>query len=291
MKKAQKTNKSAARSTRTRDERATNAQPTRRAFVPIVREFRAHTQKNQARLWIPIETNLIFRYEFAACSLQTRYIFVAIVLYCGGNGIDEIPLDAKFMASVLVADERTIQKSFDELLFKNLLVEKKERENRQEQTDRQETAGAGVSVDSENLSQTESENQSSLLKIVPATSSNGNGKHSIYSIEECLKYVEACQAKGEAIQSPKALANHLHKTGEADAFIMATLYPAKQEELDREQFGEPIRFSDEPCRVCFGAKMADAGGKGFRACEHCRNERGKSTGFEPKGESSNENAN
>ncbi len=242
-------------------------------------------------MWIPIETSLLVRYEFASCSLQTRYIFVAIVLFCGANGIEEIPLDARFMSSVLVADERTIQKSFDELISKNLLVERKEREIEKTQTDRKETPGGGVSVDFENISQTESENQSSLLKIVPATGSNGNGKHSIYSIEECLKYVEVCQSKGEAIQSPKALANHLHKTGEADAFIMQTLYPAKQEELDREQFGEPIRFSDEPCRVCFGAKMADAGGKGFRACEHCRNERGKSTGLEPKGETDDENAN
>ena len=193
------------------------------------------------------------------------------------------------MASVLVADERTIQKSFDELLFKNLLVEKKERIERKEQTDRQEN---GVSVDSENLFKTEDENQSSLLKIVPAVaSSTGNGKHSQFTIEECLKYVEVCQSKGETVQSPKALANHLHKTGEADAFIMATLYPAKQEEIDREQFGEPVQFSDQPCRFCFGAKMADVGGKGFRACEHCRNERGKSTGLEPKGESDDENAN
>ena len=292
MKKARETNKSAARSPQKRDERATNAQPTRRAFVPIVREFRAHTQKNQARLWIPVETNLIFRYEFAACSLQTRYIFVAIVLYCGGNGTDEIPLDAKFMASVLVADERTISKSFDELLFKNLLVEKKDREKEKKDTDRQETAGAGVSVIDENLFKTESENQSSLLKIVPAVaSSNGNAKHSQFTIEECLKYVEVCQSNGEAVQSPKALANHLHKTGEADALIMATLYPAKQEEIEREQFGEPVQFTDQPCRVCFGAKMADADGKGFRACGHCRNERGKSTGLEPEGETSDENQN
>jgi hypothetical protein len=143
-----------------------------------------------------------------------------------------------------------------------------------------------VCVDSENLFQTEDENPGDSLKNVPQMNSNGSAKHhSIYSIEECLRYVEACQAKGETVNSPNALANHLHKTGEADALIMATLYPAKQEEIDREQFGAPRQFTDQPCRVCFGAKMADAGGKGFRQCEHCKNERGKSTGFEPKGES------
>ncbi len=243
-------------------------------------------------MWIPIETSLLVRYEFASCSLQTRYILVAIVLFCGANGIEEIPLDARFMSSVLVADERTIQKSFDELISKNLLVERKEREIEKTQTDRKETPGGGVSVDFENISQTESENQNGLLKIVPTTNgANGNSKHSQFTIEECLRYVEACQAKGEAIQSPKALANHLHKSGDADAFIMATLYPAKQEEIDREQFGEPIQFLDEPCGVCFGAKMADADGKGFRACEHCKNERGKSTGLLRQGEASDENTN
>lgn len=277
-----------AKEPRIKDENSADSGRVRFAFVPIVREFRAHTQKNQARLWIPVETSLLVRYEFASCSLQTRYIFVAVVLFCGANGIEEIPLDAKFMSSVLVADERTIQKSFDELISKKLLVERKERETERTQTERQETAGAGVSVEFENLSKTEDENQSGLLKIVPlhATSNgaNGNSKHSGFTIEECLRYVEVCQSKGDAIQNPKALASHLFKTGTADAFITATLYPAKQEELMREQFGAPVSFSDEPCRICFGAKMADADGKGFRKCEHCRDERGKSTGFEPEGE-------
>jgi len=62
------------------------------------------------------------------------------------------------------------------------------------------------------------------------------------------------------------------------------LYPEKAIEAERETFGEPIIFSDDPCVACFGAKMADADGKGFRACEHCKNERGKSTGLEPEGE-------
>jgi hypothetical protein len=263
--------------------------PVRFAFVPIVREFRAHTQKNYARLWIPIETSLLVRYEFASCSLQTRYLFVAIVLYCGANGLDEIPLDAKFMASVLVADERTVEKSFVELISKKLLVEREKREKRKEQTDRQDAAGAGVlCVKSENLFQEiaeeeKTENENPLLKIVlPGNESNGN-KHSLYSIEECLRYVEVCRAKGEAIQSPKALANHLHKTGEADAFILATLYPEKARQEESKIYGEPVKFSADPCTVCFGARM-EITPRGARPCPHCRNERGKATGFEPERE-------
>lgn len=295
------TKKETAQKSIAKNEISAAAKQMRFAFVPIVREFRAHTQKNQARLWMPVETSLLVRYEFASCSLQTRYVFVAIVLFCGANGIEQIPLDARFMSSVLIADERTIQKSFDELLAKNLLVERGERTERAEktertekkartpeQTDRLETAAAGVSVESENFFQTAEENsQNDLPKIAAASSAKfpANGKNSIYSIEECLRYVEACQSKGETVNSPKALANHLHKTGEADAFIRATLYPAQHEELLQAEFGAPVRFSAEPCAVCFGAKMADADGRGFRACEHCRNERGKATGFEPEGDS------
>ena len=97
-----------------------------------------------------------------------------------------------------------------------------------------------------------------------------------------MKYVELCKSDGETVKSPKALANHLFKTGEADSFIMATLYPAKQKEVDLQTFGEPRPFSAKPCSICYGAKMADVDDKGFRACQHCKNEKGKSTGFEPE---------
>lgn len=289
--KTKKSNKNVANVRHIRDERATNVRQVRYVYAPILQEFRAHTKKNEARLWIPIETNLISRYEFAACSLPTRYIFVAIVLYCAGNGIDAIPLDAKFMSSVLVADSRTIEKSFEELLLKNLLVERKEREEKKEQTDRQDAHERGVSVDDFNSfqNQDENKNENGLSKIVDLIPNlNGNGKHSQFTIEECLKYVEACQAKGDSIQSPKALANHLSKTGDADAFILATLYPEQAAEVERETFGEPIAFTDVPCSVCFGARLADVDGRGHRKCEHCRDERGKSTGFEPKGERDDE---
>ena len=288
--------KSAPNAHRTRIERASNTPRTRAknvkntpekpeipaessrvrfAFVPTVREFRRHTKQNQARLWIPVETSLLVRYEFASCSLQTRYVFVAIVLYCGANGIEEIPLDAKFMSSVLVADERTVMRSLKELLGKKLLVEREQ--ERKEKTDRQPDKNGVVCVDSPNLFQNEAENQADLSKQdLPRKNL------SQFSIEECLKYVELCKSDGETVKSPKALANHLFKTGEADSFITATLYPAKQKEVDLQTFGEPRPFSAKPCSICYGAKMADVDDKGFRACQHCKNEKGKSTGFEPE---------
>lgn len=285
--KTKNSNKSAARSQRTRDEQATNARRTRYLYAPIMQKFRGYLKKdvaNAPQIWMPIECNLLFRYEFAACSLQTRYLFVAILLYCGARGTDEIPVDIRFLSNALNADARTIGKSLEELEIIGLLAERKkergfEREDKKD-TDRQkETDENGVSVDSENLFQNESENQSKngLVK------KDSNGHLSQFTIEECLRYVEKCQSKGDAIKNPKALATNLYQTGTADSFILSTLYPERAAEAEREVYGEPVQFTDEPCRVCFGAKMSDADGKGFRKCVHCQNERGKSTGFEPKG--------
>lgn len=337
--KTKKSNKSVARSQRTGDERATNAQRTRdeRAtirtlFVPIMQKFRGYLKKdvaNAPQIWMPIECNLLFRYEFAACSLQTRYLFVAIVLYCGARGTDEIPVDIRFLANALNADARTIGKSLEELEKFGLLLERKkdrgfEREEFKD-TDRQtESAGARVCVDDSNLSKTKAENQSSLSNGNPPRdvfNENGNhsneslidvdarrvagsintsthqsinqsttrtseptgrGKHSEFSIEECLRYVEVCQSKGERVQSPKALARNLFDTGSSDAFIMQTLYPERAEEREAKQFGAPIRFTTNPCATCFGAKLADTDGKGYRACPNCKNERGMTTGYEPE---------
>ncbi len=110
-----------------------------------------------------------------------------------------------------------------------------------------------------------------------------NGHLSQFSLDECLKYVRICEAKGEPIKNAKGLANHLYKTGDSDAFILATLYPEKREKAEREIYGEPKKFSDEPCAVCFGSKMEVVEGKGARPCPNCKNERGQNTGKQPEG--------
>lgn len=291
---------------RTGDEQVTNAQQTgderaanRALFVPIMEIFRSYLRKdvaNSPQIWLPIETNLIFRYEFAACSIQTRYIFVAILLYCGQRGIDVIPDDKRFLASCLNADARTIEKALPELENFGLLLErKKERKIRKEQTDRKkENADAGVSVSSENLSKTVEENGDenrgenpgenpvdNEADKQPEAQKSSNNQQSSFSLDECKRYVEAEIKDGAPIQNAAALAMKLFRTGEADSFIKAKLYPERH---DREQFGEPRRFSLDACTVCFGAKMADTGGRGYRPCGHCVNEKGKSTGYEPEPE-------
>jgi hypothetical protein len=111
-----------------------------------------------------------------------------------------------------------------------------------------------------------------------------NGHQSEFSISEILKYVRLCADKGDAIKNPQGLAANLYQTGNADAFIRAALYPEQQKEIDREIYGEPRPFTRDPCTVCFGAKMSNTDGKGYRKCAHCKDERGKSTGLEPEEE-------
>jgi hypothetical protein len=260
-----------ANARRTGDEQEANVEQTGYLFVPLFNQFRRNLRrdfvKNESTTWIPVECSLLVCYEFAACSLQTRYIFVAILLLCGMRGSDKIPADPRFLAKALSADRRTVEKSIRELVAANLLAERKtERKKDETRTDR-ETEAAGA--DSENLSKT-------------------NSHQSQFSLEECLQYVQICETKGEKIISPKGLANHLYKTGDADAFILATLYPKKLAEAEREIYGEPRRFLDEPCLVCFGSKMEVVEGRGARPCPNCKNEKGSSTGKQPEGEKENE---
>lgn len=289
-KKTTKTNKSAAKLQQSCSKVAAELQQICYKSVPLLHKFRGYLRKEVANLpqiWLPIECNLLFRYEFATLSPQTRYIFVAILLYCGARGTDEIPINTAFLANALAVDARLLKKSLEELEKANLLTERKIEREEKKDTDRQKEADDGsVSVDDSSLSKTEDEDQSenSLLKRNFAGSSNGNAKHSQFTIEECLRYAEVCQAKGDAIQNPKALASNLFKTGDADAFILATLYPERAAEAERETFGKPTIFTDEPCAVCFGAKMEVVKDKGARPCQHCKDERGKSTGLEPEGE-------
>lgn len=271
-----------------RDESATKAQPIRYAFVPLLHQFRdEHTNKNrqsQARTWIPVECSLLIRYEFAALSPQTRYAFVAILLYCGMRGIDVIPLDSKFLASALVIDERTLRKSLVELENAELLLDRqKDLKEKTEKTHRQ-TEPNGVCVDL-NVFRNKAENENEEVFNKSDSAANGGDHLSKFSLAECLSYVQLCVAKGDAIKNPHGLAMNLFQTGKSDAFIRAAMFPEDQKQSDLETYGAPVQFSAEPCSVCFGAKMSDVDGKGYRKCERCKDEQGKSTGFLRQGES------
>lgn len=60
-----------------------------------------------------------------------------------------------------------------------------------------------------------------------------------FSFDECLRYVELCIAKGQTVKNAYGLAVTLHQSGDADAFIQATLYP---EPIKAEQ---TIEYADD----------------------------------------------
>ncbi len=173
------------------------------------------------------------------------------------------------------------------------LEQNRTEENRSEENTPQQSAHAENGADAENRvvvcdfsksfkSESENENANGFKKltIVPE---DGGGKSNLsqFTLAECLSYVELCVAKGDAIKNPRGLAANLFQTGNSDAFIRALMFPEDQKQSDLETYGAPRLFSDEPCAICFGAKMADADGRGYRKCEHCVNERGRASGFEP----------
>lgn len=260
-----------------------------------VRNFDAlQMYKDRNPIWIKLYCSILDDYEFAQIPDETKFHAVGLMLLASRLN-NRFPEDEPWLRQKINANSEINLKLLLEIGFlvpikgsrsnekktfnackslkkqgKSVTQNKNLRSVEQNTTEENITEhnttehAAAVSVDSENFSQ------------------NGfNGHKSKFSIEECFQYVGICQTKGEDIKNPKGLANHIYKTGEADAFILATLYPDKQSEVEKIRYGEPRQFSDKPCKVCFGAKMADANGKGFRKCEHCRDEKGISTGFEP----------
>lgn len=274
--------------------------------------------KDRNPIWIKLYCSILDDYEFAQIPDETKFHAVGLMLLASRLN-NKFPEDEPWLRQKINANSEINLKLLLEIGFLDVIKgsrsnEKKSfngckslkrngksvtqnknlrsveqnttEENKTEHntTEHGETA-SGVSCvefekEKEEVSsrKTEIENQKSKVK----------DQRSIFSIDECFRYVEICRAKGEEVKNAKGLANHLFKTGEADSFIQAALYPEKLAEVEKIRYGEPRQFSDEPCTVCFGAKMANPDGRGFRKCEHCRDEKGKATGLEPFGEIENE---
>lgn len=262
-------------------------------LIPKLQNFFKNKKKNTSLIWIPVETALIFDTNFQQLSTPTKAVFLQLFLLCGVLGNCELPFNINYLSRMLGVNRCRIRDSLSELFETGLCVVKmtpreREREKEQkEQTDRQEENAALGVVSCVDLENSKDERRKTNLELQISDSkiedqkSNFKNQTSQFSIEECLKYVEICKSKGDEIKNAKALAMNLFKTGEADAFILATLYPIKQKEIDRETYGEPRQFTEEPCKVCYGARLANPDGRGFRKCSHCFDEKGKPTGLEP----------
>ena len=270
-------------------------------YIPMMEEFFQSKRKNDALVWIPVPCSLLFRDDFQNLCTATKCIFVAFMLLCGTRGKNEIPFRINYLTRIVGVNKRTMSKGIEELFGAKMLCQRERKKAEQSteentQTDtRRETAAAEnrvVVCDFSKSSKTESETRSEIpagfKKLTAVPDDGGKDISSQFTLAECLSYVQLCVGRGDAIKNPHGLATSLFQTGKSDAFIRAAMFPEDQKQTDLEIYGEPVRFSDEPCSVCFGAKMADADGKGYRKCEHCKNEKGKSTGFEPEGEKKND---
>lgn len=276
--------------------------------------------KDKNPIWIKLYCSLLDDYEFAQISDQNKFHAIGLMILAARLN-NRLPDDELWLRKQINANQKINVKLLLEIGFLEVIkgARKKKKnsfnggnsletlgnvssavlensensssieQNRTEEkrkeeniTDTEQNENARVSVSDLNLFSEVSENNPNLpnageLKQIVKKDSSDSGSQ--FSLDECRKYVEKEIEDGATIQNPSALAMKLFNTGQADSFIMQKLYP---KEFEKKTFGEPRQFSsDEPCAVCFGAKLADADGKGFRPCENCKNEKGISTGWQP----------
>lgn len=284
-----------------------------------VRNFDAlQHYKDRNPIWIKLYCSILEDYDFARLPDETKFHAVGLMLLASRSNNkfpeDEVWLRAKINAEKEINLEVLLEIEFLEVISDKKGAKTDENFNgkratnaRKSKKTKDESASATFQADENRASaehsrteenkthieQTRGDDSTSpeeekAVRVNFENQAKTNGHLSQFSLDECLKYVRICEAKGEPIKNAKGLANHLYKTGDSDAFILATLYPEKREEAEREIYGEPRKFTDEPCAVCFGSKMEVVEGKGARTCPNCKNERGQSTGKQPEGEKENE---
>ncbi len=284
-----------------------------------VRNFDAlQHYKDRNPIWIKLYCSILEDYDFARLPDETKFHAVGLMLLASRSN-NKFPEDEEWLRAKINANSKINLQTLLEIQFLEVLSDKKGAKT-DENFDGKRTTNAGKSKKTkdkfasttfqeakscasaehsrteENKTHTEQTRdddstppeEENAVRVNFENQAKTNGHRSQFSLDECLRYVSICESKGEPIKNAKGLANHLYKTGDSDAFILATLYPEKREEAEREIYGEPRKFLDEPCAVCFGSKMEVVEGKGARLCLNCKNEKGHSTGKQPEGENENE---
>lgn len=101
---------------------------TERLFCPHFAQNQSGNIESKALNYVKLETSMQLSYGFVASSLQSRGVFVSILLLCGITGSAYIPLRYKYLAKALSCDARTLKTSIAELLENGLLVLDREKE-------------------------------------------------------------------------------------------------------------------------------------------------------------------
>jgi len=285
-----------------------------------VRNFDAlQHYKDRNPIWIKLYCSILEDYDFARLPDETKFHAVGLMLLASRSN-NKFPDDEEWLRAKINANSKINLQILLEIEFLEIISDKKGAKT-DENFDGKRTTNAHKSKKTkddlasatfkeakscasaehnrteENKTHTEQTRAAlspddvkdeTAVRVNFENQAKTNGHRSQFSLDECLKYVRICETKGEPIKNAKGLANHLYKTGDFDAFILATLYPEKREKAEREIYGEPRKFTNEPCAVCFGSKMEVVEGRGARNCPNCKNERGQSTGKQPEGENENE---
>ena len=274
-------------------------------------QFQHYKERNP--IWIKLYCSLLDDYDFARLPDQTKFHAVGLMLLASRLN-NRFPDDEPWLRAKINAEKRIDLEKLLEIGF--LEVSEVDKSNRKQAAKNQINACKSNKTNDDSASTKfltdknsdsaeekreeerrthtqqkrgesspeEKTEEKSVCVISEKFSENGNGHRSQFSLDECLAYVKICAREGEPVKNAKGLASHLYKTGEADAFILAALYPEKTREREVEIYGEPRKFTGEPCAVCFGSKMEVVEGKGARPCPNCKNEKGQSTGKQPEGE-------
>ncbi len=277
-----------------------------------VRNFDAFQHyKERNPIWIKLYCSLLDDYEFAQLPDETKFHAVGLMLLASRLNnkfpADELWLRAKINATKEIDLEKLLEIEFLEVAedAKNDKSAAAKNQNNPRKLNKTNADSASATFsDEENAASVEEkreeesrthtqqkrgesspeETEEKAVCVNFENSQKTNGHLSGFSLEDCLAYVKICETKGEPVKNAKGLASHLYKTGEADAFILAALHPEKTREKELEIYGKPRKFTDEPCRVCYGSKMEVVEGKGARPCLNCKNEKNHSTGKQPEGE-------
>ena len=272
-------------------------------------QFQHYKERNP--IWIKLYCSLLDDYEFAQLPDQTKFHAVGLMLLASrlNNKFpsDEPWLRAKINATCEIDLEKLLEIEFLEVAedAKNSRSAAAKNQINARKSNKTQGASASTTFSNGKIPASAEEKRIEEMRthsqqkrgatapelkteetVVCVNSENlpkTNGHRSEFSLDDCLAYVKICETKGEPIKNAKGLASHLYKTGEADAFILAALHPEKTREKELEIYGEPRRFLDEPCAICYGSKMEVVEGRGARPCPNCKNEKGHSTGKQPEG--------
>lgn len=260
------------------------AEPTSKPRYLRIRNFeryQSEKMKNQP-LWVQIWTKTLLNYEFQQLPDAAKWHFIGLILLAAQTG-NRFPNNPAWLAEKIGASSEI---DID-LLLKSRHLEGCKRLILNSRAEKKTKSSGSPEQNKAEQSRTEQTKAHTDTKQEPDTETEADGKVSCvclgkFPLEDYLRYVERCRAKGQRIDSPEGLAIKLHRSGEADALVEAVLYPERFEEKEAARFGKPREFTDANCSHCYGSKMEVVEGKGARPCAHCIDERGRRTGFEPK---------